>query len=44
MSGTRSSRPSERSAIKLFFRQDQPIMSPEQIQALAHVPDMIIYH
>ena len=36
--------PSERSAIKLFFRQDQPIMSPEQIQALAHVPDMIIYH
>ena len=36
--------PSERAAIKLFFRQDQPIMSPEQIQALAHVPDMIIYH
>ncbi len=36
--------PSERSAIKLFFRQDDPIMSPEQIQALTHVPDMIIYH
>ena len=36
--------PSERSAIKLFFRQDDPIMSPEQIQALEHVPDMIIYH
>ncbi len=36
--------PAERAAIKLFFRQDQPIMSPEQIQALAHVPDMIIYH
>ena len=36
--------PSERAAIKLFFRQDDPIMSPEQIQALTHVPDMIIYH
>ena len=36
--------PSERSAIKLFFRQDDPIMSPEQIQSLTHVPDMIIYH
>ncbi len=36
--------PSERSAIKLFFQQDDPIMSPEQIQALTHMPDMIIYH
>lgn len=36
--------PSERSAIKLFFRQDDPVMTPEEIQALANVPDMIIYH
>ena len=36
--------PSERAAIKLFFRQDEPMMSPEQVQALAYVPDMIIYH
>lgn len=36
--------PAERSAIKLFFRQDQPIMSPEQIQALPQLPDLIIYH
>ncbi|MYA19045.1 MAG: hypothetical protein F4Z25_01985 [Chloroflexi bacterium] len=36
--------PAERSAIKLFFRQDEPIMTPEQVQALEHVPDMIIYH
>ena len=35
--------PSERPALKLFFDQDTPVMTPEQVQALARTPDLIIY-
>ena len=35
--------PSERPALKLFFDQDTPVMTPEQVQALEHPPDLIIY-
>ncbi len=35
--------PSERPALKLFFDQDTPVMTPEQVQALDHVPDLIMY-
>ncbi len=35
--------PSERPALKLFFDQDTPVMTPEQVQALDRPPDLIIY-
>ena len=35
--------PSERPALKLFFNQDTPVMTPEQVQALENVPDLIMY-
>ncbi len=37
------SEPSQRPAFKLFFDQDRPVMTPEEVQALDRVPDMIIY-
>ena len=35
--------PSQRPAFKLFFIQDRPVMTPEEVQALDRVPDVIIY-
>ena len=35
--------PSERPALKLFFKYDTPLMTPEQVQGLRHPPDIIIY-
>ncbi len=35
--------PSERPALKLFFDQDTPVMTPAQVQALNDVPDLIMY-
>lgn len=35
--------PSERPAFKLFFDQDTPAMTPEEVQALDHPPDIVIY-
>ena len=35
--------PSERPALKLFFDQDTPVMTPAQVQALDQVPDLIMY-
>ncbi len=35
--------PSERPAFKLFFSQDLPVMTPEEVQALDRPPDVIIY-
>ena len=35
--------PSERPALKLFFKYDTPLMTPEQVQGLSHPPDIIIY-
>ena len=35
--------PSQRPAFKLFFHQDRPVMTPEEVQALDRVPDPIIY-
>ena len=37
------SEPSQRPAFKLFFNQDRPMMTPEEVQALDRVPDLIIY-
>ena len=36
-------RPSQRPAFKLFFTQDQPLMTPEDVQAMEPVPDLVIY-
>ena len=36
-------KPSERPALKLFFNQDTPMMTPEQVQALDQAPDLIMY-
>ena len=35
--------PSQRPAFKLFFDQDRPVMTPEDVQALDPAPDVIIY-
>ena len=35
--------PSEYPAFKLFFKYDVPVMTPEQVQRLDTVPDLIIY-
>ena len=35
--------PSQRPAFKLFFGQDNPLISPEAVQAMDPVPDVIIY-
>jgi hypothetical protein len=35
--------PIEYDGIKLFYRQDNPLMTPEEILALDPVPDLIIY-
>ena len=35
--------PSERPALKLFFDQDTPVMTPEQVQELDQPPDLIMY-
>ena len=35
--------PSEWPALKLFFKFDTPVMTPEQIQGLDRAPDLIIY-
>ena len=35
--------PSQRPAFKLFFDQDNPLIGPEDVQALDPVPDVIIY-
>ncbi|MGE3858194.1 MAG: hypothetical protein AB7G21_14665, partial [Dehalococcoidia bacterium] len=34
---------SDRAAFKLFFHWDTPLLTPEQIQALPHPPDYVIY-
>ena len=35
--------PSERPALKIFFDQDTPVMTPEQVQAIPRRPDLIMY-
>ena len=35
--------PSQRPAFKLFFTQDTPLMTPQEVQAMDPVPDVIIY-
>ena len=35
--------PSQRPAFKLFFTQDNPLISPEGVLAMDPVPDVIIY-
>jgi len=35
--------PSQRPAFKLFFTQDDPLISPEEVLAMDPVPDVIIY-
>ncbi len=35
--------PIEYFGVKLFYRQDKPLMTPEEILALGPVPDLIIY-
>ena len=35
--------PSQRPAFKLFFDQDDPLISPEEVQAMDPTPDVIIY-
>ena len=35
--------PSQRPAFKLFFTQDTPLMTPEEVQAMEPVPDLVIY-
>ena len=35
--------PSQRPAFKLFFDQDNPLISPEEVLAIDPVPDVIIY-
>ncbi len=35
--------PSEWPALKLFFKYDTPVMTPEQVQGLDRAPDLIIY-
>ena len=35
--------PSQRPAFKLFFDQDTPVMTPEQVLEMESVPDLIIY-
>ena len=35
--------PSQRPAFKLFFDQDSPLISPEEVLAMDPVPDVIIY-
>ena len=35
--------PSERPAFKLFFDQDTPVMTPQEVQGLDRPPDIIIY-
>ena len=35
--------PSQLPAFKLFFTQDQPLMTPEDVQAMEPVPDLVIY-
>ena len=37
------SEPSQRPAFKLFFNQDRPVITPEEVQELDRVPDLIIY-
>ena len=37
------SEPSQRPAFKLFFKQDKPVMTPEEVQEMDRVPDLIIY-
>ena len=37
------SEPSQRPAFKLFFNQDRPVITPEEVQAMDRVPDLIIY-
>ena len=36
-------KPSQRPAFKLFFVQDRPVMTPQEVQALDRSPDLIIY-
>ncbi len=35
--------PSQRPAFKLFFTQDTPLMTPEEVIAMEPVPDLVIY-
>ena len=35
--------PSQRPAFKLFFHQDSPLISPEEVLAMDPVPDVILY-
>ncbi len=35
--------PSKRPALKLFFDQDTPVMTPEQVQSIDEIPDLIMY-
>jgi len=34
----------ERSAFKVFYRWDEPVMTPQQIMGMDDLPDYIIYH
>ena len=36
-------KPSQLPAFKLFFTQDTPLMTPEDVQAMEPVPDLVIY-
>jgi hypothetical protein len=35
--------PIEYHGVKLFYRQDEPLMEPNEVLALDPVPDLIIY-
>ena len=35
--------PIEYNGIKLFYKQDQPLMTPQDVLDLSPVPDLIIY-
>ena len=37
------SEPSQRPAFKLFFDHDRPVITPEEVQEMDRVPDLIIY-
>ena len=37
------SAPSERPALKLFFKEDAPILTPAEVQGLDRPPDIVIY-
>jgi hypothetical protein len=40
---TITQQPIEYNGIKLFYKQDQPLMTPQDVLDLSPVPDIIIY-